>query len=383
MRILCLCLLSIMVFADFDPEKVIFGPEFTFSSPKYITQQWVSGGIRRYGPGLRRVVDNAWDNKLTKILLDYCEDRPCSYTALNHTMLWDDGMEINFLHDVNVKEVKMNPMTLEEYRLHKTRIQEAVFDNMEKIGLTPQKIYGEGHISMDLGTAFDGDVKKLANFVTDMFNHPGMFWGVLEQNGFDAVPFMFADSRQKKLYNRLLKKVWNEQITTVDEFVEYFRNEVMKDKVHKFQMIKFHDALVESTFGGDVVYQSGARMEIRALRAQQSMDDFENLIEMFSRRIKYLDGIERVEFITDVGVNTKAQALSQFYEYVKGTNMEWERFSSMIPAKYKKTALLTDPKKIYEKQTNCSMFMHGFRRTVHGMAGGLDQLMNGWGKSRK
>ncbi|MCB9094257.1 MAG: hypothetical protein H6621_04225 [Halobacteriovoraceae bacterium] len=105
---------------------------------------------------------------------------------------------------------------------------------------------------------------------------------------------------------------------------------------------------------------SQSRIEVRAIRAQDSSEKIELITELFNSRIQYLKTIkEPLVYHNGGAIKSYQQGIDQFYLYLTQSGLPWEKYKKLLPMltwrwrkpskKVKELAALPDSYKFEEK----------------------------------
>jgi hypothetical protein len=303
-------------------DDIPMGPEFTFTH-----RSLISPGLGKFPgfPSLEEVTART-NSFLVRLRARYevlCRTRKCrvvdrmidqfGFRSMRFDLVFEDGWKLEVRDDPHVIEVKASPRGRVWIKANEARLQEILFDEMAKLGLRPNSLYGSGHLNLDLESAFLGNPKMLVNWLTDYFNHPALALGVFEIDPYNAPAFVTLTAAQKNAYQKIVADVFAGKISTIAEVSSSVSRLVFLEQT-KYQSIRLHPD----------------RLEIRAIRAQKRARDFTLLAELFQKRVELIrkitaDGHE-LPVLKNVGVNSLNQAVSQFHFYVTDTGLEFAEY---------------------------------------------------------
>lgn len=351
--LISLLFFAIATLAHAGEAEPIFGSEFTFTNFKHLAVEYTGSNNTKHNKTAYFEKYKTWAEK-------YCETHKCTVHAdysfneyIEVTVKFEDGLKISAGRDQNVIEFRMSPMTEKEMVARSKTVQEVVFDGMKDIGLEPSMWYGSGHLNIDISTTFGNDIRFLKNFIVDYHNHPALAEGILESDFYNALPMSMYPENAKNEFEKLLRQVDAGEIQSMPELVE----RMQKLNLERFESQK----KMGLTKGVSLYFPNTSRLEVRAMRAQNSFDEFIMQSRLFSARAKFVKTLTdqgvNIEWKRNVGSNDPIQALSQFYNYVKDTGLEWREVrAAILPAKYKVLPLVKSPKYAYQDIRKCPYY---------------------------
>ena len=145
---------------------------------------------------------------------------------------FDDDFYIGFGIDQHVVEVTTSKHSINSKNKNAQRIQTFVFDHLEKYNLKPRSFYGSGHISLDLKTAFNDDVKLLRNFLVDYLNHPALYHGVFEKDPYNAIGIL-PQTKSTNSKSQVMKKMLEKQKklnSAMEKIIKHTHSKKKKEK---------------------------------------------------------------------------------------------------------------------------------------------------------
>lgn len=263
-------------------------------------------------------------NKLLKKHEKLCANGRCRIEILNdnpnYRVVYPDGFYFAVKWDANTVEVTTKPSTSNELLSQRARVQSDLFDTAASVGLHPPPIgsvLGAGHVSIGLDS-FRGDARRLLDFIVDFTNHSELSNGILNRDFDNAAP-LSADPLLLARLAKLKALVDSGDITTVEELLVLFWNEEIQDGNWKRMALSI----------------TKGRVEIRSVRAQQSMDHFVKLVRLFEARMKYLEKHPRPKLSLLPPIDDPAQAAENFHRYVTESGLDWKEYVELIPRAYR------------------------------------------------
>lgn len=313
----------------------LFGPEFTF---------YVGEGFGEYP---RAIVSQM--AQLIHEDCSACEMEPDLNTNRFLFRVVHNGQKFEFIisADPQVIEVQVQPMSFEEWQKIAPFFQREIFDRLKK-KFKPHSWQGAGH--MNIGVSSFESASHLKNFIQFMFNHP-------------EIGFVFGEADYDYLFARHILQTDDEVRKTIFERMGQFRIDEKKDdwsqKIAFLEMINedyflrsefddldalplnYRSPIFAKKFNALAFEQLGlkalARIEIRTVRPQQSIEDWILLQEFFKALIQFTvnhdeDLILDQKYQKNVGVN-----LEKMIKLLQKLNLDPNRFSKLIKKSHLKT----------------------------------------------
>ncbi|MBL7663698.1 MAG: hypothetical protein JNM93_01095 [Bacteriovoracaceae bacterium] len=412
MKFLILFFTIQLAWGQTGPEQMKVGPEFTFTNKTMIAEE-VTRFITRW-----EAFKKTWSG--SKSLLQATKmffDLPARYSEYNADLSVERATvavrsqpstfqrRFNVSDDVGVVEVTMKEITIADLRADIQALENDLFVSLRKAGFTPSSLIGGGEINLDYRTFFGNDVKKLSNFLADLFNYPALFDGLLEKDYYIGTPMSLKSEKTREYFKKLHNKTMKGKITSIEEYAEemnhvfchtkdiehylgmfyktrwiiddevlnrepfkaldpFIRERIKKlvTKVDSYPTKKsFLNALDNITYDiahNHLIRLHDNRLEIKALHAQENAVEFLLLSQLFAYRANAINEItdrgEIIQYQIDNGVRGKVEAYSQFYYYVTGATMDINEYQKIIPSKYRGLKVLT-PKKAFAPYTFFNM----------------------------
>lgn len=215
--------------------------------------------------------------------------------------------------DFFVSEVQSSPSTISEYESNRELLDTVMFRPLSNFGLWPASFLANGHIHMDLNSAFQNNPLLIRDFVVDFLNHPGLFLGPLASSD-----RMTTENPLKKI--KAIKKV-------IQEF-----DGGEHQSVEEVAIALNSAGLTRGAFHGTAInffrYDS---VEFRFPRAQKNTEQILNLFRLFKARLQFLQENPGVDFHENPMFKTRAEQYEQVRDYVTGAGLEWEPYRKMLP----------------------------------------------------
>lgn len=317
-----LLILTLAVLQASALEPVLFGPEFTFMPARGLRHKDIVNILRRH-----LVRGQPSGAEFTEHTKGY-EDR-LQFTSPN-------GWWLALYRDSGGWEFNTNPMTVEQFRQYSADIQDAVFMSAANAGYLPALWQGGGHINIDM-TNFKKNPLLFRNFIVDLLNHNELFLGAFSYGAVNTDSHSLGNAQsirlgipgRRRLNYADLSGFLKPTLAYLDQL--HVRGQLTYTKVlDQLGMLDLYGSAF--TFKN---YDDG-RLEIRAVRPQTGLDVFIRQIDLFERRLKYLEKLKRpIPFEPRVAIarvddemltpplNPQA-ALRSFYIYVRESGLEWK-----------------------------------------------------------
>lgn len=341
---------------SFALEKVIFGPEFTFTN--------FEAGISAAPKVIERMHNH--------LVLGQPEGAKFIRSDGKSGGEFLSPNEWSFHHHIEeeVIEVRMAPQTAEFYRHFASDMQDAIFVSAANEGFFPAMFRGGGHINVS-SRSFLEDPLLFRNFIVDILNHNELFMGVFGYDTNNALPLPLASERVIAAVKGAILDFDSGRYKSEMDMVQFAKhlgvalssgsdsfwglwNNKQTNRLPKFNALSFFH------FGGD----EADRLELRGVRPQASVDVWVRQIDLIYHRLLYLEKIRQpipLKWKVPLGpvASTEAVllnppidpqlALRAFYEYVTESGVSWSQHRDYLWPKW-----MTDGE--LEKFENSSWF---------------------------
>jgi hypothetical protein len=355
--------------------ELVFGPEFTVSNQEMLDQQKKSdehlfvSELRNmdYGnPAIIEYKKALMNALLAEFVPKKTTNREAARSGFIHvvqkfgdekrSMFWRDNFLQFFVGvDPAVIELTTSPMTLEKFKENRDILQRALFDIPAEMGMNPQMFTGGGHINIGL-SQFVGKPLLLRNFLVDLLNHNELFMGVFGYDTNNAASIWMLSGASIQSYRNLFERM-NERVTINSSYLTEIVNAFVPVRTDPYIKL-WRELPYTRGFAMAVIPRveshqpERARLELRSVRPQQSMDMFLRQIELLQKRVNYLEKIKTpIPFRAAVPVNQEARkgdpkkfqfdppidaqkALASFYKYVTESGLRWEDHTDYIWPKW-------------------------------------------------
>jgi hypothetical protein len=378
MKILLIFLISIPLCS-----AMLVGPEMTFTSKKMLLNEL----LRKNGTYSKYNTQDVFEVIYQSYIKENYSD--VSVKLHNNSSRYYIELEIKDLviflkDDVGVIEATFNKSSLKFLKNYEILVSKYLFEHLAKNGFKPTSLLGGGEVNLDIATFFINDLNKIANFLADMMNHPGLFAGPFENDLYNSAPFQYLPKGVQDNLENLFKQVhsgkikdyhvfrtqWNNSLLQKPQMFEYIesnynqiknanKSELVRivkseafsslDAVYKQELIElFEDAqsmskkeLVEEmdSFFQQPTYHPIAlhneRVEIKGIRAQSSFKEFIQYSEILINRARYTNELTgkllKIYYRSYHGVATGAHAYSQWWHYLADARMNPDNYKNLLP----------------------------------------------------
>lgn len=308
-----------MVFAA---DELVYGPEWTFTNPSLLNGDF-------YDTPTKESILDVYHRHVVNL----CAGGLCkiTHTEESFTIDFSNGLKVNIGFDIGVVEVQATPQTSKQWKKNEKLIQKVIFDGFADIGLVPHEREGAGHLNVGL-KYFLKNPKLFLNFIVDFYNHEGV--GIVLNSQVDNqrdAPYLSQQykSETERLDNEIKIKEALANIESSKSKNFYF---ILKNLGPFFQTKWKALGLREAGYLTKTISEL-SRFEIRTLRPQASMKDFNKVIEIYEARIKYLEKIKESIVLKPVQVITDGWvALGQFADYLEESGLKVKDYKSLMPA---------------------------------------------------
>ena len=344
MRLICLLFLSAMTNAGHstDVSRVRFGPEFTFSAGE-------DESLQNYKLQAKlHLIDNQPEgSKFAKSLVN------------SEALVSPNGWWFEPRRDNGVIEVKMSPLTVDEWKNFARDIQDAVFVTAYNQRYFPALYLGGGHINLDLSELIK-DPLLLRNFIVDYWNHNELALGIFNYDSHNSISLSLLNkSNQDRIYqfirnfDFLLGKSRKPTETQILQLLKDISGETYSSSsfVDVSWGTNTHWGMSARGKRTDLFFGHAAnqmRLEIRAVRPQSDVYTWIHQISLIQSRLQYLskkrtpipikqmvalqevttpEQIERAKLTPPIDPQ---EALKSFYIYVTQAKQQWKHHRKYI-----------------------------------------------------
>jgi hypothetical protein len=317
-------------------SQVTFGPEFTFYPATTNSHRNTNNGDPFDNYQSRLNIYENFNERLTTI----CQNLKvkCLITTWNQwggtLLLGEKRIEINFTIDDNVFEVRVAPLTRQEFISQSDNLQRLIFDSMAQVNYLPHESIGGGHLNIGVHSGVGDNLHLLANWWADSINHFSLYSGgigmVSPQNA--PSPFDHPDEFNLDGARKVLAEVRSGQIQNIDDFWSNLRNRVY------LQNPKFHAvAIRQGSLIGNPSSIETRRLEFRSFRPQQNMQRFIDEITLMEGRLNFLRTVSGSIDLINPGAKffpTDQMLIDDFYTFVTESGLNWDDFSHLMPSRF-------------------------------------------------
>lgn len=312
-------------FDESPPVELLIGTEFTFTNEELINAPLKEAARRKEADSEddvapdtlmitpeNKAMQRKWRDKMKTgrgrfadlVKVTAVKDEKSGLTAFRAE--YSDGWWYQVSLDVSCLELQTKPMTL-TYAAQKQqaqRMQTDIFDVAGELGLRADAAAGGGHIHLGLQGTFDSSVtdqvtmdQLFRDFIVDLANN-AVALEALEHDPVNSPMIAHLSAGNREAFSRVIqdfdagklggetameKCCWLAQGIRSRVYTEEFR-EPPSGKPQKYQALN-----VERSYNPNPETPDETRtIELRALRAQRSADEFLKIARLFQARLDYL-----------------------------------------------------------------------------------------------
>ncbi len=260
----------------------VFGPEWTFTSPRLINMYRVGGSA--LGDSVLIPYAETLINSWVDVIKRRCPSCTTNWVLGDMRVQVDENFWFSINLDQLVLEVNSTPATIKTFRKYRDQLQSLVWDSALEIGLEPHYRFGGGHVHISKEESFKSGlfVKKpndfyKRNFLADMLSNSEVFMGGL---GFDLL-----NASGLSLYSLNTHRRLEIALEEFDDFVidyDELERRIVEDVYKEHAMIVMPSMARGNQF---LSFSDKNTYEVRGLRPQVSMDHFLFVLELLQARI--------------------------------------------------------------------------------------------------
>jgi len=328
--ILYIFLTSLSSWAQEPTKALIYGPEWTFTSPEIVK-------------GATFETYDTIKQKFRKSVEAYCRaSGKCHADNLSQgirKIQFENQVTVFISRDEGVFEVQATPLTLEKWQEQEKIFQLAIFNSMKSAGQIPHERIGGGHLNIGLAFFLDKPL-LLRNFIVDFYNHPGL-GVVLNSLSENAAYSAYLDQASKLQKDHFIKQLaLLDQIKNPDFFdVVYHLGQALQNQMLALTIKNFDDnsdivpeKMSRASFKKQFKISPTLRMEIRALRPQANMSSFVQVMQIFDSKIETLASIKKpIALQKPKPIIDGWKALGQFADYLESSGLDWKNYRNLMP----------------------------------------------------
>lgn len=315
-----------------------FGAEFNFSNSAL--RQGQEDGFT-----VNSDASEAARDKMKRLVLKKCQNCRAEafvngYGVKNYQIVYPDGWYFVIATDPIVVEIQTRPSTVQEIEKHSSRIQSDIFETAKAVGLLPStqsvsKNWAGSHIHVGvlsaLGKGPDA-VKKFRNFLVDFANHSELANGIFTLDRLNAPALAALPIEQQDQFAKIIEDVDADRIKSIATLAKRIRNEVYNVTLHADldPTSKYH-ALNVNRIGNKDFHSSEQTFEIRAMRGQESAEDFLIQTRLIQARLDFLERNRKLVDFSPLSVlSTDFAKTESFYRYVTETGLDFEPYKRFL-----------------------------------------------------
>ena len=340
-----------------------FGGELTFTNDALL-----NASSDMIAPGDVRI---GFFNRAKLWYQEYCKHHDC--TVLNTVNDYSPEFRVTFKDewyfvvnlDPRVIEVQTKPEALDSLIKREAQIQDAIFDGLKSCcELRPHKTIGGGHHNIGFAGGFESDLRLVANFITDLANHPA-----LEQRFFtdpiSAPSFALLPKEALRNYEVLVSEVFSGKLSDPKEFSKRLTKDVYsKGILASYQRPQKYQAVSVMSF--EELVRAADRVEIRNVSPQANAREFILQCRLYQARIDYITSLTRNGGklpLVIAGAYSKAQRDAQLYYFITDTGLNFDEFRGLyaLPAS---SAITKNREFAFRPAGFCSDLLHQFQKVI-------------------
>lgn len=340
--LVCRLMAFVVVFL-FATQAKAFSP--TFGAELTFTNMEVSNGD--YGDGnvvISYESEDALDDWAASLIKLCFRRGDCDvqnhrdkYGLRIYRVVYKDGWWFQLSSDPGVIEIQTKPTTLRMLENRRDRIQEDIFDTGAQLGLFPSHNDGGGHIHIGAQAVFERR-DLLRDFLVDYANHPELAMGILEQDEANAAHLSVLKPKQRKAFAALIESWDKNRVATPQRLAERIVDEVYYEAYFRdwYPSAKYQ-AVNLSRINDEYFAPEEQTIEMRALRAERSADEYIKLARLFQKRMEYLSKLkERPAYLDNDVPHFIADRVESFRRYVVESGLEWDDYKVFVPKEWLK-----------------------------------------------
>lgn len=248
------------------------------------------------------------------------------------------GFWFKVSQDPGVVEIMTKPADRAELRANQKRLDDLIFATARELGLTathPEQTMA-GHFNFGLRAAFGDSAGLFLRYFVDYANHPFLALGGLGHDVFNAPPLAMLDEAQQRELERLIRdfekkpKTWG--VKDIGERIlrDVYPRSVDPEVRHAghhyqaFSVKRIRELQAKNDIPG----------ELRAIYAQENMEAFILMAELFEARVRLLARAEGpIVYAPPGSVDYSDRSLVELTEkYVTEAGLDFERFRPLLRA---------------------------------------------------
>ncbi len=329
-------------------SPLIWGGEITYGAEFEFTSDWMHETAGRRGSSLRGN-EGVAAARLAGEVMAKCLRLGCKVTPHHgkwtnedrkatpeYLVRFREGFWMNISYDPLCVEIQSKPMTQDEWKRFAPLIQETIFNSAKNLGYEPLESRA-GHFNIGALSAFgsNSNVKDFLRFFVDYANHAELASGVLRKNWSTAVPLILQSEVGIEALKVLIEWVERGRITTIDQAANFIQAKVYVTHPQPERYSVTHNQALNVTKLLDLS-KDDAPMEIRAIRAQKTVYEFIQLIEIFEGRIEFLKR-QKGPIVLDLPTLDRLgqnEALSRFERYLGESGLKSQSYSNLLPTQW-------------------------------------------------
>lgn len=334
-----LVLMLALVAKAFPPT---YGAEFEFTNMEL--HQGTGSRLRGREAGAARA--------MALRIHELCLSAGCSVEEIkgkwesDYRVKFRDGWYFVVSYDPLVVEVQTKPSTLEELRAHRELMNRLIFSAAQDVGLSPHESKA-GHFNVGVLSAFGNDPKLFLRYFVDYANHAELAYGIFRKEMRKSPPLAALPVESHEALREIIAEVEAGRLRTVAEVAVAIDRRVYTSSLappewgaspqHNQALAVNKISAARLDRGGPFGFFFGVKVtdqpfEIRAMKAQNSADDFILLAELFEKRLEFLrrqTGAIRFE-VADLSALDGNQAVRRFRGYLQEAGVDLASYRALL-----------------------------------------------------
>lgn len=314
-----------------------------------------------YGPEFEFVNDTIldnWNNELADFTLASAERKKleeyfrhncteCKFVGNNIILKGGYSFQINY--DPGTIEIQAAPKTLEELKKFAPAVNKNLFRIAKEAGFYPDHDSSAGHFNIGLQSAFANGTKAqqtelFLRYFVDFINHAELAQGIWMNDPLNAPAFEIKNeeyTRNQNLHNRpvelanIIAAVEKKKINDIPTLINKIEDNMNYGKYEALRISLYtahYPDVIRDLNDKEYIKQT---LEIRAMKAQESLEDFILAAELFELRLAFLKTqTQPIEYISSKNLS-KQEKLDRYFLYVTDAGGDWEKFQGLMHPDFK------------------------------------------------
>ena len=267
--------------------QATFGAEFTFTNSA-ITGAQTQGNI------VNNPESESHRDRMAEAALRTCGNcrlikEENAYGVDVYKIMYPDGFYFVIATDPAVVEVQTKPMTTSEIKQNEARMRRDLFGAATSVGMAASpRGTGGGHIHIGYLSSTGGDLLLMRNIIVDFANHPELANGILANDHWNSPPIQALPQESQFAFKKIIDDFDAGRIRDIQTFASRIENEVYTWHRAGWNPPSKYQGFNVSRLANLEWNPSERTFEIRSIRPQQSIEQYEALTNLLEGRIEYL-----------------------------------------------------------------------------------------------